>query len=264
LKFLPKFVDKYKERLEMKIDKMSARQIGQLQVKVSGRLNDYKPAFVTEAPNSIAHKKGHRSWEALRETYHLIDQIITDPMGQSSLRPGLKERKAKLNPYNLLRKPMDYVNLQIVLENLHENLSGIKILQLACNYGPYLHYLQQVEGINAFGVDVDQEAVVYANKYGLSNVRASSLALPFREGVFDCVLSHHFLEGDYLLGLPVDVADLVNFIPKTVAEAYRILKPGGLFVSEEEDVFSQLALQSFSQEDRSFRALSSRLRVFQK
>lgn len=95
-------------------------------------------------------------------------------------------------------------------------LEGRRVLDVGCGIGFYTRRLQEA-GADAYGVDVDPEKVAEARQI-VANVQvAPAEALPFPDGFFDMVLSHEVLEH-------------VDDDRQAVAEAIRVLKPGGRLV----------------------------------
>ncbi len=90
------------------------------------------------------------------------------------------------------------------------------MLDLGCRYGALTRsYLQ---GNEVVGVDVDREALVEAAKLGVETVWADlDEPLPFPDESFDCVV----------LG---EVLEHLRFPAEAVAEARRVLRPGGVLL----------------------------------
>ena len=95
-------------------------------------------------------------------------------------------------------------------------LEGARILDAGCGLGLYLQRFRQFSG-RVHGIDVDAERVREARLTLPHVLQASAERLPYVEGAFDVVLSHEVLEH-----LRDDAG--------AVAEAYRVLKPGGHLV----------------------------------
>lgn len=92
-----------------------------------------------------------------------------------------------------------------------------KMLDIGCGAGRFLRAIESMGGY-ALGVDAFMTPLKMA-KYRVRGdlVAASAELLPFREMVFDTVLSHHTLE---------HVPDL----KQAINEIHRVLKPGGIFI----------------------------------
>jgi len=92
-------------------------------------------------------------------------------------------------------------------------LGGQRVLDAGCGVGMYLVAFRRFTDA-AYGVDLDPARITQAAK-GSSNVQVASVeALPFADGSFDVVLSHEVIEH-------------VTDDRAAVAEAVRVLRPGG-------------------------------------
>jgi 2-polyprenyl-6-hydroxyphenyl methylase / 3-demethylubiquinone-9 3-methyltransferase len=94
--------------------------------------------------------------------------------------------------------------------------AGSPLLDLACGGGLLAPYLDR-SGYRHIGVDQSATAIAQARDHGVEAVRADVAALPFRDASFDVVVAGEVLE---------HVPDL----PTVVAEACRVLRPGGTLV----------------------------------
>jgi SAM-dependent methyltransferase len=93
---------------------------------------------------------------------------------------------------------------------------GRKVLDLGCRYGALTR--AYAEGNDVVGMDVDHEALAEAAKLGIETRHADvTEPLPFPQESFDVVVC-----GELLEHLP--------FPAQTVAEARRVLRPGGFFL----------------------------------
>jgi 2-polyprenyl-6-hydroxyphenyl methylase/3-demethylubiquinone-9 3-methyltransferase len=93
---------------------------------------------------------------------------------------------------------------------------GGQLLDVGCGGGllaPHVH------GYHHVGVDLSSTALAVAADHGVEGVQADVAALPFADDSFDVVVAGEILE---------HVTDLAG----TVAEALRVLKPGGLFICD--------------------------------
>lgn len=93
---------------------------------------------------------------------------------------------------------------------------GALLLDLACGAGLLAPHLAG-KGYRHVGVDLGRPALGQAREHGLSVAVGDVLRLPFRDEVADVVVAGEILE---------HVPDL----PRAVAEACRVLRPGGLLV----------------------------------
>jgi 2-polyprenyl-6-hydroxyphenyl methylase/3-demethylubiquinone-9 3-methyltransferase len=93
---------------------------------------------------------------------------------------------------------------------------GGQLLDVGCGGGllaPHVH------GYHHVGVDLSLTALAVAADHGVEGVQADVAALPFADDSFDVVVAGEILE---------HVPDL----PRTIAEALRVLKPGGTFLCD--------------------------------
>jgi len=93
---------------------------------------------------------------------------------------------------------------------------GRRVLDLGCRYGALTR--AYLEGNAVVGVDVDREALAEAAALGIETVWADlDEPLPFPGESFDCVVIGEVLEH-------------LRFPEQAMAEARRVLRPGGLVV----------------------------------
>lgn len=109
--------------------------------------------------------------------------------------------------------------------------SDMVLLDAGCGPGTITSALAGLVG-RAVGVDIEPNAVATANRLaarsGLANlafVEADMTALPFGDATFDAVFFHAVL---YHQSQPA--------LTRTLAEARRVLKPGGLVATRDADV----------------------------
>jgi len=93
---------------------------------------------------------------------------------------------------------------------------GSLLLDLACGGGLLAPHVA-ASGHRHVGVDLSALALVQARDHGVEPIRGDVLRLPFADGVADVVVAGEVLE---------HVPDL----PGAVAEACRVLRPGGTLV----------------------------------
>jgi SAM-dependent methyltransferase len=100
---------------------------------------------------------------------------------------------------------------------------GLRVLDLGCRAGALTSFY--VEGNDVVGLDVDRDALAEAEKLGVDTVWADvEQRLPFPDARFDVVVAGELLEH---LRSPEGV----------VAEARRVLRPGGRFVGSVPNFF---------------------------
>jgi 2-polyprenyl-6-hydroxyphenyl methylase/3-demethylubiquinone-9 3-methyltransferase len=93
---------------------------------------------------------------------------------------------------------------------------GAVLVDVGCGAGLLAPHVAS-KGYRHVGVDVTRSALEQAAAHGVTPVRADAAALPLADGCADVVAAGEILE---------HVPDL----PGTVAEACRVLRPGGLLV----------------------------------
>jgi hypothetical protein len=141
------------------------------------------------------------------------------------------------------------------------DLRGKKVLQVASNWGPYMHYLKHEYGAVVSGVDKNNIAVKYAKAGGLDFIAGDAGRMDFfQDNSFDMAISHNFLDSGYL-GIFCFNDIYWNphpFMKNVIKEIHRILKPGGVFYSQNEDlealgsacgIFSSISRLEFSRFD---------------
>ncbi|MBU1026471.1 MAG: class I SAM-dependent methyltransferase [Candidatus Margulisbacteria bacterium] len=199
------------------------------------QLRAYNPAYIKEAPDKIAQKMGYKSFDSLWQPHLAAANIInpTVPNGADAVKAASNYLK-EIDPDDLTRQPSEYAPIDTVLTLFHETIEGLRILQLGCNYGPYLHYLKHEKGGNVSGIDVSRAAVLYAQEHGLDVREAYTSASPFEGSEFDVVISKNLLNLQYLSHI-LGYRRASNEILATLKEVYFVLKSGGIFISMLED-----------------------------
>lgn len=105
---------------------------------------------------------------------------------------------------------------RLALVARHVNLRNSAILDVGCGIGTYVRKLRELSD-DVHGVDVEADRVATASA-SLPNIQvAPGESLPYPDGRFDMVLLHEVIEH-------------VDDDRRTVAEALRVLKPGGKVV----------------------------------
>jgi SAM-dependent methyltransferase len=93
-----------------------------------------------------------------------------------------------------------------------------RLLDMGCGTGITLDRLGRGEGLDAYGVDLEGAALSFCRTRGLTRlVRGSVTALPFADATFDVVTA-------------LDVVEHVEDDRAALAEAARVLRPGGIAV----------------------------------
>jgi SAM-dependent methyltransferase len=103
------------------------------------------------------------------------------------------------------------------LSRLAREGRAVRILDAGCGTGNNLNHLARYG--RAVGVDLSEEALVFCRTRGVAAARAGLLALPFADGLFDCVTSFDVIYHRWVLD---DTA--------AVREMARVLRPGGLLL----------------------------------
>lgn len=93
---------------------------------------------------------------------------------------------------------------------------GAVLLDLGCGAGLLPPHVSG-KGYRHVGVDINASALAEARRHGVQPIRGDVSALPLRDGIADVVSAGEILE---------HVTDL----PATIAEACRVLRPGGRLV----------------------------------
>ncbi|MBR1091457.1 class I SAM-dependent methyltransferase [Bradyrhizobium manausense] len=108
---------------------------------------------------------------------------------------------------------------------------GMRLLDIGCGPGTITAALAEIVG-TAMGVDIEPNAIAAARQLAaqsgatnLSFVEADMTALPFEDAAFDAVFFHAVL---YHQGPAA--------LTRTLAEARRVLKPGGMLGTRDADV----------------------------
>ena len=110
--------------------------------------------------------------------------------------------------------PKKLVEYLIDRENLNKNL---KILELGCGRGDFINEFQK-KGFDAYGVDISNFSKRYFPDLKFSKVDLTTDKLPYENDTFDIIYSKSFVEHFY-------------FPEKIFAEAYRVLKSGGVIIT---------------------------------
>ena len=209
-------------------------------------LGRYRPLAVTAAPDQIALIRGSLNYNYLKEEIRAQREFLLRMSRRTDLgfdpQMATKELMA-FDPINYDKNPQEYAGLDVMLELCFaSSLRAVKGMQLASNYGPYLHYLRNERQADFCGIDLDPYAAEYAAEIGVPVSVASATSLPFPDHSFDVVISRNFLEERYLSVLFLSQAD--EQLRTILGEVWRVLKPRGFFISSGE-VFADNQEESF-------------------
>jgi 2-polyprenyl-6-hydroxyphenyl methylase/3-demethylubiquinone-9 3-methyltransferase len=108
-------------------------------------------------------------------------------------------------------------------------LRGRRVLDLGCGKGRFARILA-ARGARVVGLDVSAAMLADAGGQGLARVRASARRLPFRAASFDAAIAVEVFE--HLEPRALD---------DVCGETRRILRPGGLFVLVDKNVYAMNA-----------------------
>jgi SAM-dependent methyltransferase len=216
------------------------------------RLMNYRPTFVKEASAEITKMLGVTPSELKNISLFMQDTLMNKALDKNSER----EKDICASP---LFRPIDYETQPIFFADIHaavtkfyglHALKGKNVLQLAANWGPYMHFLHYNYDANTYGIDKNTVAVAYAKKAGLNfhNGDASNMDF-FPDRFFNLVISLNFLDSEYLQLFCKETT--TSFMEKALTEVHRVLKRGGLFISQDEEIENLNTVNLFS----SFRSI---------
>ncbi len=113
----------------------------------------------------------------------------------------------------------------IELVPLLKERNAHRILDLACGAGRHLVYLSKA-GFELYGTDIAKSGLDYAQQLLAQEQLAARLiqsemaAIPFRAASFDAVICIHAIQHQ-----------IFQDLTRSTREIYRVLRPGGLFLS---------------------------------
>ena len=94
---------------------------------------------------------------------------------------------------------------------------GMKMLEPGCGRGEFLSNFAEL-GLEAYGIDLSYEAKNFGHKFPIETCDVENDSIPFPDNYFDIVFSKSFIEH-------------LHKPEKYLDEAYRVLKPGGKFLT---------------------------------
>ena len=94
---------------------------------------------------------------------------------------------------------------------------GMKMLEPGCGRGEFLNNFKDL-GLDVVGVDISLEAANFKNDLDVRLCDVESEELPFEDNVFDVIYSKSFIEH-------------LHYPERYLEEAYRVLKPGAIFIT---------------------------------
>ena len=95
--------------------------------------------------------------------------------------------------------------------------AGMKMLEPGCGRGEFLSHFQRL-GLEVTGLDISKEAQNFGHGFDIFLCDIENNAMPFDNNTFDIIFSKSFIEH-------------LHYPERYLKEAYRVLKPGGLFVT---------------------------------
>ena len=94
---------------------------------------------------------------------------------------------------------------------------GMKLLEPGCGRGEFLNNFKQL-GLDVVGIDISPEAVEFENDFEVKLCDIEKEKLPFDDNSIDIVYSKSFIEH-------------LHYPERYLEEAYRVLKPNGIFLT---------------------------------
>jgi 2-polyprenyl-3-methyl-5-hydroxy-6-metoxy-1,4-benzoquinol methylase len=139
----------------------------------------------------------------------------------------LKQLLQKQNTHIINQSPFSHLQANEEILATLSPFEDREILELGCGAGRFSVFLAKL-GAQVTAIDLGHDLITAASKLAeLNNVscefrQANAIALPFEASQFDVVFGNAILH--HLSG---------NYVPVALAEAARVLKPGGLAIFRE-------------------------------
>lgn len=99
----------------------------------------------------------------------------------------------------------------------------VRFLDVGCSYGAFIQFLDSATDWEVYGCEPQPEMADTARRQGLEVETATLVEAGYPDNFFDVVYMSHVLEH-------------VPDVRATIREAIRILRPGGLFITENPDI----------------------------
>ncbi len=148
------------------------------------------------------------------------------------------------------------VNGAVVAETVMGRSLPLNVLEIGCRCAPMLVFYQKGLGWNVSGIEPDETQVKHAHTIGNYFVkRGIAQSLPFENGLFDLVISKHVFCSNYPQAFypwanTEEAKTIVNesqnikmmVLPqslKVFGEISRVLSPGGIYISYQEDMLDE-------------------------
>jgi SAM-dependent methyltransferase len=123
----------------------------------------------------------------------------------------------------------DNFGYRIYRERVLKRLEGVRIsLEIGFGDGRWIKFLRS-QGVEAFGIDIMENAALKLRKEGFTPVIADARSLPFKDDTFDLTFSFGVVE--HFEGTEV-----------AVAEHVRVTRPGGKIIITVPHVFSPFTI----------------------
>ena len=94
---------------------------------------------------------------------------------------------------------------------------GMKMLEPGCGRGEFLNNFKNL-GLDVVGVDISPEAIEFENGFEVKLCDIEKEKLPFDDNSIDIIYSKSFIEH-------------LHYPERYLEEAYRVLKPNGIFLT---------------------------------